>query len=362
MESKIPEWISESIKTEPYRFELVQLVRLLYLSHDSQGQSNSLDQKLVGYENAPGEELIRFKASPRMRHSSSDICKVEKLADGKHALTVTFMGLVGASGVLPHHYSQMVLARLRDNDETMMKFFDLFHHRMISNYFRASVKYRLPFQHELFSRFARKSKTQRLSNRGEKDVISRSISCLVGLGERSVQDRQLVDDRSRIFYAGNFSSNRPTMIGLMRMLCEYARTPIKILQFQFEWLYLDKADQTDLGNKSKLLGHDTVLGSRVGSVQNRFRIRLGPIPWRRFQELLPSQKRLQELAQLTRSYVGIGLDFDFQVVLQGDDVPCLQLGNESCGKLGWNTWITHGKLKGEIEDAVFEIRDEFNSD
>ena len=129
----------------------------------------------------------------------------------------------------------------------------------------------------------------------------------------------------------------------------------EILQFQFEWLYLDPGDQTDLGNRTKLLGQNIVVGDRVGSVQNRFRVRLGPLEWDEFLGLLPNEKRLPQIAQFTRAYVGIGMDFDFQLVLKGSDVPCMQLGNESSAKLGWNTWIMNDALDRDVEDAVFDV-------
>ena len=361
MSNDIPKTIQDSIKNDAYRFDLVQLMRILYLSQTNGNDKTKFDKTLVGYEAAPTDEIVRFKSSPKLRHSSTDIREIELLDDDRYAVTVSFIGLNGSAGVLPFHYSQMVLARLKDNDETMMNFYDLFHHRIISNYVRASTKYRLPFQHEIFSRFRSHSQIPQSSTRVEKDVISRSISCLVGLGDYAVQNRQSIDDRALMYYGGQIAGCRPTMLGLMRMLGEFVGTVVKVLQFQFEWLYLDEADQTDLGNSAKRLGQNMVIGSRVGSYQNRFRIRLGPISWSRFQEMLPSGDRLKAIAELTRSYVGIGLDFDFQVVLNGKDVPCMQLGNQSCGQLGWNTWITNGKMDGEIEDAVFEVKDDFNS-
>ena len=361
MHDTLPETIRKSIKDEAYQFDFLQLIRVLYLSQANGNGKSTFDQRLVGYEASPSDEIVRFKSSPKMRHSSTDIREIELLDDNRYAVTVSFIGLNGAAGVLPFHYSQMVLARLKDNDETMMNFYDLFHHRIISNYARASIKYRLPFQHEIFSRFRTHVKIPQSSTRVEKDVISRSISCLVGLGEYPLQNRQSIDDRTLMYYGGHFAGSRPTMLGMMRVLGEFIGACVKILQFQFEWLYLDPADQTDLGNSTKRLGQNTVIGSRVGSYQNRFRIRLGPISWSRFQEMLPSGDRLKAIAELTRSYAGIGLDFDFQVVLNGKDVPCMQLGNQACGQLGWNTWITNGEMNGEIEDAIFEVKDDFNS-
>ena len=348
----IPKAVKDAFEKEPYRFDFVQLTRLLYLYH---GENGKLNEKLVGYENAPNQEVVRYKTSTSLRHRPSDITTIEELEDGRYCVVISFLGLVGASGVLPHHYSQMVIDRLKANDRAMNDFFDLFHHRVISNFFRASVKYRLPFQHELFSRFRSNNNGATSRKTIEKDTISQCLSCTVGLGEEPLQNRMRIDDRNMLFYAGNFSHSRPTKTGLKRMLEEFTGLAIKVLQFQFEWLYLDPADQTDLANPSKRLGQNVVIGSRVGSIQNRFRVRLGPLRWNEFMELLPNRSRLREIADFVRAYVGIALDFDFQLAIAGEEVPCLQLGNEECGLLGWNTWIRASALDGEIEDAIIDF-------
>ncbi len=355
----IPKEVLNTIRERPYEFNWIHLMRLLYLHQDG---DQELNRQLVGYENSPLDEVVRFKTTPRLRHHASEIRAIESLADNRFSVEVSFLGLIGAAGVLPHHYSQTVLDRLKENDETMRNFFDLFHHRVISNFFRASVKYRLPFQHELFSRFKADSKTRSTAHRLkriEKDSVSNSIASLVGLGEPSLQNRREFDDRILMFYAGQFSSCRPTLIGLMRMLQEFTGTNIDVKQFQFEWLYLESSDQTALSQPGKQLGQSVVIGNRVGSILNRFRIRLGPLSWNQFQQLLPHRKRLKKIAQFTRSYVGIGLDFDFQLVLRGPEAPTAQLGNEDCGRLGWNTWIMAEPIKNDIEDVVFEIADGF---
>ena len=353
----LPETVQHAIQKTPWRFDFVQLMRLLYL-HDE--RSDNLSRKLVGYENAPTDEVARFRTSPRMRHGAGDITSIKNIENERYEIEVSFMGLIGAAGVLPHHYSQTILERLRANDESMLEFFNLFHHRILSSYFRASVKYRLPFQHEIFSRFRSHSGAANRSRRIEHDRVSSSIACVAGVGEASVQDRQAFDDRARMYFAGHFSNRRPTPIGLARMLGEFTGFAVNVHSFQFEWLYLDQNDQTCFSDSPKALGVDAVVGDRVGSIQNRFRVRIGPLRWDEFQQLLPMGGRLEKTAQFVRSYVGIGLDFDFQFAIEGSEIPGLQLGNESC-RLGWSTWIRSNELSGEIDDAIFEVADGFRS-
>jgi type VI secretion system protein ImpH len=267
---------------------------------------------------------------------------------------------VGAAGVLPHHYSHQVMARKKQNDSTLINFFDLFHHRTLSYFFRASVKYRLPFQYEFFSHLQSKVSSDSRLSRPLSDPISRSLSCLVGLGELPVKNRHLFDDQAFLYFSGHFSNSRPTVSGLMRILGEFIKTTVKINQFQFEWLNLEPSDQTKLGDTAKTLGLNMVIGSRVGSIQNSFRIRLGPISWENFSSFLPDKEKLHAVTDFVRTYVGTGLDFDIQLLLNGDQIPCLKLGDESRSQLGRNTWLTSVPLTGEIDDVTLTINNDYN--
>ena len=47
-------------------------------------------------------------------------------------MTVTFMGLTGPKGVLPSHFTRLLLRRLRAKDATLRDFFDLLNHRRVA--------------------------------------------------------------------------------------------------------------------------------------------------------------------------------------------------------------------------------------
>jgi type VI secretion system protein ImpH len=93
------------------------------------------------------------------------------------------------------------------------------------------------------------------------------------------------------------------------------------------------------------LGRDTIVGSRVWDVQSSFRIRLGPMGYRRFAAFLPGGALLAELADLVRLYAGRALDFVVQPVLKRDEVPTAQLGSPGGPRtmLGRNGWLASGR-------------------
>src|SRR5262249_50163491 len=101
-----------------------------------------------------------------------------------------------------------------------------------------------------------------------------------------------------------------------------------------------------------------VVGDRSRDVQGKFRLRVGPLTYARFRSLMPDGDALRPLVQMTRTFVGLELNFDIQLVLQPEEVPWCQLGAASApAYVGWNTWVRSGLFDREVDDAVFEAGD-----
>ena len=364
----------KELQAEPYRFDFVPAVRQVY----RYALNRRLEEQRVGWDNFPDQEIVRFRVSSTLRHTSCQVLSVKPAENGPaYELTIPFLGLVGAQGVLPRHYSRMLLSRIKVNDYAMRDFFDLFHHRIVSCFFRASIKYRLPAVREMAT----------MEESTEDDPITNVIRCLVGFGESSLRNRLPFSDDACLFYGGQFSRRVPTAVGLESMLGEFLGARTKIMQFQFEWLYIDSAEQTVLTAESDaILGLNTVIGDRVPSYQNRFRIQLGPLSWSEFESFLPDEDteqgpkgesprapeelppgdkaaaatpdrsdRLEQIGRFVKTYVGIGFDFDLQLTLSWDEIPKLELGKDGLGMLGWNSWVTSDTTRGLVDDAVFEL-------
>ena len=121
----------------------------------------------------------------------------------------------------------------------------------------------------------------------------------------------------------------------------------------------ERRSRTDGNNQ---LGFTAVIGERVWDIQSKFRLRLGPLDYHQFLEFLPDRspvpdrKALFLLVHMVKLYVGIGLDFDVQLVLRSAEVPDCQLEEDSHfgARLGWNTWLRSQPLDRDPDDTVFE--------
>jgi type VI secretion system protein ImpH len=267
-------------------------------------------------------------------------------------MVVTFMGLTGPHGVLPRHYTQLLISRNREKDFTLRDFLDLFNHRAISLFYRAWEKYHFPVVYE-----ATAAKTKRPGD----DLFTRCLYSITGYGLPGLRDRLEADDETFLYYGGLFAARRPTEVSLQAILADILRLPTRVLQFQGQWLYLTRADRSSLPTSQQRHGHNNqlgttlMLGRRVCDVQNKFRIRIGPLTYHDFRRFMPDGDQLARTCQLVRSYVGPGYDFDLQAVLLAEQVPQCCLGHAAGvpARLGWNTWLRAAPMPHDADDAVF---------
>jgi Type VI secretion, TssG/Histidine kinase-, DNA gyrase B-, and HSP90-like ATPase len=171
-----------------------------------------------------------------------------------------------------------------------------------------------------------------------------------------------LDDLALLRFSGLFAHRPRCAVSLEAFLQVYLKLPVKVLQFQGQWLHLNTDSQTSTGVSNNRLGQDTLVGDRVWDVQSKVRIRLGPLTYAEFQELLPdrtnqpSRKRIFLLAQLVQYYLGAEFDVEFQLVLTKDEVPAARTGPQS--RLGWNTWARTQPYPRAADDTVFVMSDQ----
>jgi type VI secretion system protein ImpH len=366
-ESSRQRTVERQLWEEGFAFDFFQAVRLL--------ERLDPERQAVGRAAPPGIEAVRFRAHLSLTFPPSSIYDLHPPTESLPlpGMIVTFMGLTGPSGVLPRHYTELLLRLDREGKGAeryaLRAWLDLFNHRWISLFYRAGEKYRFYLPYER-GEYARK----------EPDPFTRGLLSLVSLGSPSLRNRlrvsawEEVADQERVLariddlallYYGGFLAHRPRCaVALEALLQDYFQLSIQIRQFQGQWLVLDPANQSrmDEAGGNNQLGMNLVAGERVWDVQSKIRIRVGPLGYDRFLEFLPDRAPVPErkafflLCHLVRFYVGPELDFDIQLILKAEDVPQCQLqdGAGSGPHLGWNTWIGSGKPARDAEDAVFE--------
>lgn len=323
------------LEENPNSFEFFQAVRVLERLFPTRGP--------VGLFHHPAEEIARFTVNPDTAFPASEIQALRLDGIGPPRMVVNFMGLIGPEGVLPYCYSLLVAERIRERDTAARDFLDIFHHRIISLFYRAWEKYRFAVSYE----------------RDQQDRLTQHLKDLVGLGEPGLQHRLGIRDDAVLFYTGLLGPQQRSAAALEQVIEDYFGVPAEVEQFVGGWYPLSANTECTLGDEgdpSEQLGWGAVAGEEVWDPQARVRVRLGPLTRRQYDDFLPFGTAYEPLRTLTRFFSGEQFDFEVQLVLARDEVPPSILGGADPGSpLGWCTWMRSQPFSRNADDTILTL-------
>lgn len=306
---------------EACSFGFFQAVRLLERLYP--------ERRPVGYAYPPREEVVRFRSWPSLNFPPSEVVDIRRaLADEEEStpeMKVAFFGLTGPQGALPSPYTELLMDRVRAKDCTLWDFLDLFHHRLLSFFYRAWEKYCFPVGFE----------------RNQQDPFTGYLFHLIGMGTSGLRTRQALPDSTLIYYGGLVARHPHSAVCIESIVTNHFQVPARVQQFVGQWLPIEEESQTSLGRANCLLGTDAILGSRLWDEQSKFRIVLGPLTLSQLTSFLPNGTSHRPLAELIRFLAGLEFDFDLQLILKKEEVPSCGLGitAKNPAWLGWTTWL-----------------------
>jgi type VI secretion system protein ImpH len=306
------------LQDEPHKFGFFQAVRLLENAHPGLPR--------VGTSLRLRDDPIRFAQSPSLSFAPSALARfVPAEGDRPPTLHQRFFGLFGPNGPLPLHMTEYARERARrmPSDRALVRFLDMFHHRLLSLLYRA---------------WAEASPAVSLDRPGD-DPFSRWVGSLAGYGQNTLGGRDAVPDSARLAVAGILGRSVHGAEGLERILNDFFRVPVKVHQWQAYWMRLPDDAHTRIGlrNAPVALGQSAVAGARVWDCQNRFRVEIGPLTLAQYKRFLPGGESLRRLKDWVLNYIGYELSCEMHLVLKEDEVPEVQLG--AAGALGWTSWL-----------------------
>ncbi len=339
--------VIELLRRSPQEFDFFQAVLVLELFAQTRARPGKA-APLLGETTDLAEEPVAFVGAPELGGPPADAVAFADREGARPELAVAVLGLVGFVGVLPQHYSELVLMRLRDNDEAARAFLDALTHRTVSLFVRAWKKYRLAAQVLVAGGDAAATKAG--------TGITGFIDAVLGFGTKGHRDRLSVPHDVLRFYAGALAGNPASPAMLEAMLSDYFGESIRVDTFVARWETLAPSEQTKLVPTGYCrLGEEALLGARILRPDGAFRIRIGPLSYARFRAFLPDGRWLRELIHLVRLFVGEALHFDTQPTLEKGEVPELQLrgvADDRSPRLGWNTWVISAPPATDRSDAI----------
>ena len=329
--------LARALRDQPTSFGFFQAVRLLRRLRP--------ERAAVGGWADPSQEVARFTVPPSLGFPPSELANLElpDISDDRAArLSVLFMGLTGPQGVLPHPYTEHAAARSRARDTAFRDFLDLFHHRIISLFYRAWERARFAVLAEL----------------GAEDRLHDHLLDLAGHGTAGLRGRLPVADDALAYYAGLLAGQSRPAEGLARLVGDYFGVAAEVQQFVGAWRRLTHGGQCTLGDDgpSGRLGWG-VIGDEAWDPQARVRLRLGPLTRAQFDAFLPGGDAHATLVALCRLYADDQVEVEAQLVLARAEVPAVVLGGARLGggaspPLGRGTWLASRRMQRDPDEMT----------
>jgi len=318
------------IAEKPYDFDFFRTVRLL--------EATRPELPPLGETLSPKQDLVRFKQKPSLAFAPSTLSACEPgHQERPPQIFVNFTGLLGPNGPLPVFVTEFAHDRQHNgHDSTMVSFFDIFHQRILSLFYRA---------------WAANQKSADL-DRPKDSRFADYIGTLFGIGMDSLKNRDAVPDWSKLYFSGRLTNQTRNAEGLGAIVGEFFGVPATINTFQGHWLNLPPDSILKLGDSptSGSLGVTTILGSRFWDCQLKFRIKLGPMKLADLQRLLPKGDSFKRLKAWVLNYVSEEFFWDVQLVLKKEEVPQTTLGGSSA--LGWTSWLKSVPMARDADDLI----------
>ena len=320
------------LQERPHEFDFFQALRRLECAYR--------DQPRIGTSQHAAADPVRLAQVPSLGFAPSNVASFKSGAPGRPArLAIYGLGLLGPNGPMPTHFTEYVRDRERNADDpTLARFLDVFHHRMLSLFYRAWAA----------------TEPTVWFDRPEDDRFAAYVGSLFGLALPALADRDALPDMAKLHFVGHLSCQTRHPDGLRAMLADYWGVPVKIREFVGQWLELPHGSRWRLGEKRETgtLGHNTTVGERIWECQRKLRLVFGPLDLKDYLRLLPGGESLDGVVAMTRGCMGDELIWDLQLVLRRDQVPPQVLGGK--GRLGRTSWLAGRPFERDADDLVLD--------
>lgn len=308
-----PVALEEALRDRPFDFEFFEAMRRLECAYP--------EHPRLGHSTKPAEDPVRLAHAATLEFPARSIERFEPAADGSPGrLHGLFLGLFGPNGPLPLHLTEHAVDRQRNaKDPTLVAFADIFHHRMLSLFYRAWADAQPTVQFD----------------RPEQDRFRTYVGALIGMATPQLEGRDALPDQYKRFFAGRLVAQARNAEGLKGFLEHYFGVAVQVIEFVVGWMQLPADAHLRMGGGMASMGRNAMLGAQVRGAQQRFRLRIGPLGLNEFNRFLPGGDALGELVAAVKLYVGAEKGWDVQLVLKKEDVPTTQLGQS--GRMGFGT-------------------------
>ena len=273
----------------------------------------------LGHAKRPAESMIDLAQEPMLGFPDSTLSRVEDRYKRKQ-LRGYWLGLTGPMGPLPSHLTEFAYYERRyAKTRPFGDWLDLIAGRMLQLFYRAWAESQ-PVVH---------------ADRPGDDMFARWLGNLSGATEGAASDDAFFA-RSRAHYAAVFAGSR-SAIAIQDALSHLLTQPVRVIEYIPKWRAFEPEDRSCLGAGFATLGSDAVLGRRVYSAADAFRVVVRASDYTSYRSLLPGGERFAVAAEAIEAFKPTHLEWDLTVEIADEDAPPLRLNGQ--GRLGWSSWV-----------------------
>lgn len=273
----------------------------------------------IGRAKIPADNIVDLAQEPSLGFADSTLSALE-FRYNRPQLRGYWMGLTGPMGPLPIHltefaYYERKYAKARPFGDWL----DIISGRMLQLYYRAWAE----------------SQPTASADRPKDDRFAYWLGALSGAFD-GAKGNSAFFDRARSHYAALFSGSR-SAIALQDGLSHLLGQPVRVVEYIPKWRDFEPEDRSVLGRSFASLSSDAVLGRRVYSAADAFRVIIRANDIEAYRSLLPGGERYAVAAEAIEAFKPTHLEWDITVELDDAEAPPAKLDGFS--RLGWMAWV-----------------------
>lgn len=288
----------------------------------------------VGRSRLPSQNIVDLAQNPSLAFEANTLDRLD-IKGGRATVAGHWLGLTGPMGPLPIHLTEFASYEARyAKSRPFGRWLDVLAGRMLQFFYRA---------------WADSQPVASLDRPGD-DQFAAQLGALTGASE-GVSDTSAFPAMARLHYAALFAGRR-SAVAIEDALGHLMRQPVRLLEYQPRWRDIEAGDRTSLGRNYASLGGDAVLGSRVRTVSDAFRVVIRASSERDYRSLLPGGARYAVAAEALDAFAPGHLEWDIAVEVDAAGAGPARLDGRS--QLGWIGWL--GKPQSTRSDAHLRRR------
>lgn len=301
------------LKETPYSFDFFDVLR--------QFERTYPDKPRIGDSATLEQEFLLLGQEPYLEFPASNVAALQQDGHQRYRLLVRFLGLLGPQGALSLATTEDTKRWSDMRDDAFARFLDIFNHRFLQLFYRAWADARPVAQRD----------------RPQADRFVAYVGTPIGLASPAIQNRDSISDYAKLGLAGLMGPKVKSASRVKSMVAHLFEVKVEVEEFVGTWLEIEPGDRLSLGASGSALGQDTLVGSSIYSISDKFRIHVFVKDLEQFETFLPSGDVCEKLADLIFFYLGDLLLYEVQLTLPKRAVRPLKLG--SFGQLGWTSWV-----------------------